>query len=57
MDQEYLLRRYYEELGRASEDDSPVAKQAHEALARGFKDAADKLDAPKIIQFRSAPPA
>jgi hypothetical protein len=31
MDQEYLFCRYYEELGRASEADSPVAKQGHEA--------------------------
>ena len=53
MDREYLRRRYYEELERASQADSDIARQAHEALAQAFKDAAAELEPPTVVQIHS----
>ncbi len=41
---EYLLRRSDDELSQASAASSHIERQAHEALARAFREAAELLD-------------
>jgi len=53
MDREYLLRRHDEELARSRNAATEVARLAHEGLAQAFKDAAEKLEPPTVVQFRS----
>ncbi len=52
MDREYLLRRHHEELERARNAASGIAKQAHEALAKAFIDAAEGTEPPTVVQLR-----
>jgi hypothetical protein len=54
MDREYFLRRHDEELARAREATSDIARQAHEALAKAFKEGAERLEQPMVVlQTRS----
>lgn len=46
MDRQYLLQRHDEELARARDAASDIARQAHEALASAFMEAAQGLNSP-----------
>lgn len=46
MDRQYLLQRHDEELVRAREAASDIARQAHEKLALAFMEAAEGLNSP-----------
>lgn len=57
MDKTYLLNRSREEQARADAAKSEEARLAHEGLARCFKEAAEREDAPAIDKRLGIPTA
>jgi len=58
MDREYLLNRHRQELQRAREVTSVVAKKGHGMLAQAFLDAIEEQGSSTVVQFiRHEPPA
>lgn len=53
MDREYLLRRREQELVNARAAVTDVARQARQALAQAFLDAANKLGSATVVEFTS----